>query len=193
MTLICGIDEAGRGPLCGPVFASAVILDSDADDINNLTDSKKLSEKDRIFLHQQIKLKAVEFSFAMASVEEIDKINILQASLLAMKRAFNLLKKQPDYIYIDGIYCPEIKNIPIKAIPKGDSLIQSISAASIIAKVERDRYMLKIDKKYPQYKLKQHKGYPTKEHIKLLNKYGVNEIYRHTFKPVKNLVDKENT
>jgi len=192
MTLICGIDEVGRGPLCGPVFASAVILDSNLT-IPNLTDSKKLSEKNRNFLYEEIKLKAVDYSFATASVEEVDKINILQASLLAMKRAFELLQREPDLIYIDGIYCPDIKKIPMKAIVKADLLIQSVSAASIVAKVERDKYMIKLDQKYPQYNLKKNKGYPTREHLQLLDRYGVNEIYRLSFKPVKELVNKKNT
>ena len=192
MTLICGIDEAGRGPLCGPVFASAVIFDSDLV-INNLTDSKKLSEKNRNILYDEIKLKAIEYSYATASVEEIDKINILQASLLAMKRAFSLLKVKPDFIYIDGIYCPDIKIIPMEAIVRGDSLIQAISAASVIAKVERDKYMLQLDQKYPQYNLKKHKGYPTKEHLLLVKQYGINNIYRRSFKPIKELINKEDT
>ena len=184
MTLICGIDEAGRGPLCGPVFASAVILDADLV-INNLTDSKKISENNRKILYSEIKLKSIEYSFATASVEEIDKINILQASLLAMKRAFDLLKAEPDFIYIDGS--------PMEAIVRGDSLIQAISAASIIAKVERDKHMIKLDQKYPQYNLKKHKGYPTKEHLRLLKQYGVSEIYRLTFKPIKKLIDEKDT
>ena len=193
MSFICGIDEAGRGPLCGPVFASAVILD-DAEVIQKLKDSKKLSEPDRDYLYDEIKLRAIDYSFAMASVQEIDKLNILQASLLAMRRAFLLLKIKPNLIYIDGLYCPDINNrVPMKAIIKGDSLVHSISAASVVAKVERDKFMYALDKKYPQYNLKQHKGYPTKEHVKLLKKYGVNEIYRLSFKPVKDLVDKKNT
>lgn len=192
MTLICGIDEAGRGPLCGPVFASAVILDSDLV-IDNLTDSKKLSEKNRNILYDEIKSKAIEYSYATASVEEIDKINILQASLLAMKRAFNLLSIKPDFVYIDGMYCPDIKILPMEAIIRGDSLIQAISAASVIAKVERDKYMLELDKVYPQYNLKKHKGYPTKEHIKLVRQFGVSEIYRQSFKPIKELINKKDT
>jgi len=192
MTLICGIDEAGRGPLCGPVFASAVILDSDLV-INKLKDSKKLSEKNRNILYDEIKLKSIDCSYATASAEEIDKINILQASLLAMKRAFSLLKVKPDFIYIDGIYCPDIKIIPMEAIVRGDSLIQAISAASVIAKVERDKYMIKLDEEYPQYNLKKHKGYPTKEHIQLVKQYGITKIYRRSFKPIKELINKEDT
>ena len=192
MTLICGIDEAGRGPLCGPVYASAVILDSELV-INKLKDSKKLSEKNRNILYDEIKSKAIDYSYSTASVEEIDKINILQASLLAMKRAFSLLKVKPDFIYIDGIYCPDIKIIPMEAIVRGDSLIQAISAASVIAKVERDKYMIKLDEEYPQYNLKKHKGYPTKEHIQLVKQYGITKIYRRSFKPIKELINKEDT
>jgi len=192
MTLICGIDEAGRGPLCGPVYASAVILDSDLV-INNLTDSKKLSEKNRNTLYDEIKLKAIDYSYATASVEEIDKINILQASLLAMKRAFNLLSTKPDFIYIDGLYCPDIKILPMEAIVRGDSLIKAISAASVIAKVERDKHMIQLDQEYPQYNLKKHKGYPTKEHLQLVKQYGINKIYRSSFKPIKELINKKDT
>ena len=192
MTLICGIDEAGRGPLCGPVYASAVILDSDLL-INNLTDSKKLSEKNRNTLYDEIKLKAIDYSYATASVEEIDKINILQASLLAMKRAFNLLSTKPDFIYIDGLYCPDIKILPMEAVVRGDSLIKAISAASVIAKVERDKHMIQLDQEYPQYNLKKHKGYPTKEHLQLVKQYGINKIYRSSFKPIKELINKKDT
>jgi len=192
MTLICGIDEAGRGPLCGPVFASAVIFDSDLI-INNLTDSKKLSEKNRNILYDEIKLKAIEYSYATASVEEIDKINILQASLLAMKRAFDLLSTKPDFIYIDGVYCPDIKISPMEAVVRGDSLIKAISAASVIAKVERDKYMVQLDQEYPQYNLKKHKGYPTREHLQLIRQYGINKIYRLSFKPIKELINKKDT
>ena len=192
MTLICGIDEAGRGPLCGPVYASAVILDSDLV-INNLKDSKKLSKKNRDILYHEIKSKAVDYAYATASVEEIDKINILQASLLAMKRAFNLLNTKPDFIYIDGIYCPDIQILPMEAVVRGDSLIKAISAASVIAKVERDKYMIELDEGYPQYNLKKHKGYPTKEHIQLVKQYGINKIYRRSFKPIKELINKEDT
>ena len=192
MTLICGIDEAGRGPLCGPVFASAVTFDAELI-IDKLTDSKKISEKNRKILYSEIKLKSIEYSYATASVEEIDKINILQASLLAMKRAFDLLNIKPDFIYIDGIYCPDIKKLPMEAVIRGDSLIQAISAASVIAKVERDKYMLQLDQKYPQYNLKKHKGYPTKEHLLLVKQYGINNIYRRSFKPIKELINKEDT
>jgi ribonuclease HII len=192
MTLICGIDEAGRGPLCGPVYASAVILDSDLV-INNLKDSKKLSKKNRDILYDEIKSKAVDYAYATASVEEIDKINILQASLLAMKRAFNLLNTKPDFIYIDGLYCPDIKLLPMEAVVRGDSLIKAISAASVIAKVERDKHMVQLDQDYPEYNLKKHKGYPTKEHLQLISQHGINKIYRLSFKPIKELINKKDT
>ena len=192
MTLICGIDEAGRGPLCGPVYASAVILDSDLV-INNLKDSKKLSKKNRDILYDEIKAKAVDYAYATASVEEIDKINILQASLLAMKRAFNLLSTKPDFIYIDGLYCPDIKLLPMEAVVRGDSLIKAISAASVIAKVERDKHMVQLDQEYPEYNLKKHKGYPTKEHLQLISQHGINKIYRLSFKPIKELINKKDT
>jgi len=192
MTLICGIDEAGRGPLCGPVYASAVILDSDLV-INNLKDSKKLSKKNRDILYNEIKSKAVDYAYATASVEEIDKINILQASLLAMKRAFNLLSTKPDFIYIDGLYCPDIKLLPMEAVVRGDSLIKAISAASVIAKVERDKHMVQLDQEYPEYNLKKHKGYPTKEHLQLISQHGINKIYRLSFKPIKELINKKDT
>mgnify|MGYP001415298986 FL=1 len=192
MTLICGIDEAGRGPLCGPVYASAVILDSDLV-INNLKDSKKLSKKNRDILYDEIKSKAVDYAYATASVEEIDKINILQASLLAMKRAFNLLSTKPDFIYIDGLYCPDIKLLPMEAVVRGDSLIKAISAASVIAKVERDKHMVQLDQEYPEYNLKKHKGYPTKEHLQLISQHGINKIYRLSFKPIKELINKKDT
>ena len=192
MTLICGIDEAGRGPLCGPVYASAVILDSDLV-INNLKDSKKLSKKNRDILYDEIKSKAVDYAYATASVEEIDKINILQASLLAMKRAFNLHSTKPDFIYRDGLYCPDIKLLPMEAVVRGDSLIKAISAASVIAKVERDKHMVQLDQEYPEYNLKKHKGYPTKEHLQLISQHGINKIYRLSFKPIKELINKKDT
>ena len=149
MTLICGIDEAGRGPLCGPVFASAVIFNSSLR-IKNLNDSKKISKKNRIILYEQIKSKSIDYSFSYATAEEIDEINILQSSLLAMKRAFDLLSVQPDFIFVDGIHCPDIKGIPMESIIRGDSSVPAISAASIVAKVERDKHMIVLGDKYPQ-------------------------------------------
>ena len=187
MNVTCGIDEAGRGPLAGPVYAAAVILNPEKI-IFGLNDSKKLSYKKLILLSHEIKIKALDYNFSSASVNEIDNLNILNASLLAMLRAFNGLKIRPDLIFVDGLYTPDIKDIEINAIIRGDSLIPEISAASIIAKVERDRYMCKLDIKYPQYNLKKHKGYPTKEHIGLLREYGVIDIYRKSFRPVKELI-----
>ena len=190
MTLICGVDEAGRGPLCGPVFASAVILD-DNSKIKNLDDSKKISPKKRKEVYEEIKIKAFEYTFASASVEEIDKLNILNASLLAMKRAILMLNKKPDECFVDGLHTPKIEGCNLIAIIKGDSLIPSISAASIVAKVERDKYMESLHELFPQYELNTHKGYPTKKHIALIKKFGVNKIYRKTFKPVKDLIYKK--
>ena len=187
MTFICGVDEAGRGPLCGPVFASAVILDNNLK-IKNLDDSKKISSKKRNEIYEEIKIKSFEYSFASASVEEIDKLNILNASLLAMKRAILMLNKKPDECFVDGLHTPKIEGCNLTAMIKGDSLIPSISAASIVAKVERDKYMESLHKLFPQYELNTHKGYPTKKHISLIKKFGVNKIYRKTFKPVKDLI-----
>jgi len=185
MTLICGVDEAGRGPLCGPVFASAVILDNNIK-IKNLDDSKKISPKKRDEIYEEIKIKSFEYTFASASVEEIDELNILNASLLAMKRAILMLKKKPVECYIDGLYTPKIEGYNFTAMIKGDSLIPSISAASIVAKVERA--MESLHELFPQYELNSHKGYPTKKHVSLIKKFGVNKIYRKTFKPVKDLI-----
>ncbi|MDA7843520.1 ribonuclease HII [bacterium] len=190
MTLICGVDEAGRGPLCGPVFASAVILDDNLK-IKNLDDSKKISPKKRKEIYEEIKINAFEYTFAAASVEEIDKLNILNASLLAMKRAILMLSKRPDEFFVDGLYTPKIAGCNLTSIIKGDSLIPSISAASIVAKVERDKFMEALHSFFPQYELNTHKGYPTKKHISLIKKFGVNRIYRKTFKPVKDLIKQE--
>ena len=187
MIKICGIDEAGRGPLAGPVYAAAVVLDPE-NKILGLNDSKKISYKKLILLSYEIKKKALDYNFSFASVKEIDNINILNASLLAMLRAFNGLKLKPDLILVDGLYTPDIEGIKINAIVRGDSSVPEISAASIIAKVERDRYMCELDIIYPQYNLKKHKGYPTKEHIRLLREHGVIDIYRKSFRPVKDLI-----
>ncbi len=185
--IICGIDEAGRGPLAGPVFAAAVILD-EKNPIESLNDSKKLSEKKLIYLYVEIKKKSLDFCFSSASVGEIDQMNILNASLLAMSRAFNGLKVVPDKILVDGLYVPKIIGIDMHAVVKGDSLIPEISAASIVAKVERDIYMYELDKLYPQYNFRQHKGYPTKNHLIQLREHGVIDIYRKSFKPVRDLI-----
>lgn len=193
MTLICGVDEAGRGPLCGPVYASAVILD-DSLIIKNLDDSKKISsQKKRKEICEEIKLRAFDYTYATASVEEIDQLNILNATLLAMQRAILSLKNKPQHCYVDGLHAPNIEGVQLEPIIKGDALIPSISAASIIAKVERDNFMENLHKLYPHYELNIHKGYPTKKHLALIEKFGVNDIYRKTFKPIKNLINQKNT
>ena len=187
MNFICGVDEAGRGPLAGPVFAAAVILDPNKK-IHDLNDSKKLSNKKLSKLHLIILQDAIEVSFSYATVKEIDELNILQASLLAMKRAILNLKRKPNVVMVDGLYCPKISNINMKSVVKGDLKHQEISAASIIAKVERDKLMIKMDAKFPLYNFKKHKGYPTKEHILMIKKYGITEIHRRTFKPISLLI-----
>ena len=176
---VCGIDEAGRGPLAGPVYAAAVILPPNTI-IDGVNDSKKISEKKREYLFDIIKEKSLCFNISFATVEEIDKINILNATFLAMKRAFDGLKKSPDFALIDGNRVPTL-GIPTVAIVKGDSLSESIACASILAKVERDRFMKKESEKYPEYFFEKHKGYGTKIHIEALKKYGPCRIHRRTF------------
>ncbi|MFT6030070.1 MAG: ribonuclease HII [Oleiphilaceae bacterium] len=184
--LFAGVDEVGRGPLAGPVVAAAVILDPNKP-IEGLADSKKLSEKKREKLYEEIINSSLSYAIARASVVEIDELNILHASLLAMKRAIEALNPPAEFALIDGNRCP-ILTIPCDAIIKGDSKVACISAASILAKVSRDREMIELDKQYPGYGLAQHKGYPTKAHIEALSKNGVNKIYRRSFKPVSNLL-----
>lgn len=191
LIVYCGVDEAGAGPLCGDVVAAAVILDPQ-NPIEALNDSKKLSEKKREALFPIIKEKALSFCIARATAEEIDNINILQARMLAMTRAvrgleFHGLKQLPEYALIDGNRLPEL-DMPGTAIVKGDALVAAISAASILAKVQRDHEMLALDEKFPGYGLAKHKGYPTKAHIEALEKLGPCEIYRKTFGPVKKLL-----
>ena len=175
---VCGIDEAGRGPLAGPVFAAAVILPRDFV-IKGLDDSKKLSEKKREQLFLQIKEHAL-FAVASASVEEIDELNILNATFLAMRRAFEALPERPQAAFVDGNKLPGLP-VPSKAIVKGDSLSASIAAASIMAKVSRDHYMLTLDEHYPEYCFKKHKGYGTKLHYEKIREYGVSPVHRKTF------------
>jgi ribonuclease HII len=181
--LIAGVDEVGRGPLAGPVVAAAVILDP-AKPIEGLADSKKLSAKRREYLYEVIKEKALAYSITEASVVEIDELNILQASLLAMKRAVLSLPILPDHVLVDGTFCPDIP-MSCEAIIKGDSKIPAISAASIIAKVTRDHLMEKMAELYPGYGFEKHSGYPTVRHIKALQVIGVSNIHRKTFAPVK--------
>jgi ribonuclease HII len=184
--LLCGVDEAGRGPLAGPVSAAAVILDP-ARPIDGLADSKKLSEKQRDLLAPLIRERALAWAVAYASVAEIDTLNILQATLLAMRRAILALPIQPQHILVDGLYCPET-GIPSEAIVKGDSKVAAISAASILAKTARDALMLDLHGQYPQYGFAAHKGYPTAAHLAALRKYGVSDLHRRSFKPVRDLL-----
>ena len=188
MMFICGVDEAGRGPIAGPVFAAAVILNPNKV-IADLNDSKKLSKKKRDEIYNEIQLKALDISFSMVSSQEIDQINILQASLLAMQKAILGLKIKPQMTYIDGTFCPKIPGMKMESVIKGDQLIKEVSAASIIAKVERDRYMMKLDYQFPEYQFCRHMGYPTKLHLELIKKYGVKDFYRKTFKPVSDLIN----
>lgn len=177
---ICGIDEAGRGPLAGPVYAAAVILPLGLE-ITGLNDSKKLSEKKREELFDVICEKAVDFSIGIADEKEIDEINILNATFLAMKRAVDGLKIKPDYALIDGNRYPRIGGVTEETIVKGDGKSMSVAAASILAKVSRDRYMLEIAEKYPQYCFEKHKGYGTKLHYEMLEKYGISPVHRKSF------------
>ena len=178
-TAVCGTDEAGRGPLCGPVVAAAVILPRDVE-IEGLNDSKKLTEKKREKLFDIIKEKAVAYAIAEASAAEIDEINILNASMLAMKRAIDALAIKADFALIDG-NCSRGFDIPTQTIVKGDSISASIAAASILAKVTRDRQCEELDKLYPEYNIAKHKGYPTKDHMDAVRKYGPAPIYRMSF------------
>jgi len=181
--LLAGCDEVGRGPLAGDVVAAAVILDPE-NPIDGLDDSKKLTEKKRELLFDEIKTKAKSWCVARASVAEIDEINILQASLLAMHRAVQGLHLQPEYVLVDGNKLPKWK-YTAEAVVKGDSRVQAISAASILAKVVRDREMIEFDKQYPGYGLADHKGYPTKFHMDALVRLGITEIHRKSFAPVR--------
>ncbi len=180
---IAGVDEVGRGPLAGPVVAAAVILDP-ARPIDGLVDSKAITEKKRERLAAEIRDKALAWALGRAEVAEIDAINILQASLLAMQRAVARLRPPPHRALIDGNHCPELV-CPAEAIIKGDATVEVISAASILAKVARDREMIEMDRHYPGYGLARHKGYPTKMHIEALQTLGVSEIHRRSFGPVK--------
>lgn len=188
-SLICGVDEAGRGPLAGPVFAAAVILDP-RNPIDGLADSKKLSERTRDRLAQLIRERSLAWAVASATVEEIDAFNILQATLLAMRRAVESLVQRPDEVLVDGTHCPRVE-IPVRAIVKGDSTVAAISAASILAKTARDAEMLRLHELHPQYGLDRHKGYPTVAHLAALRSHGVIAIYRRSFGPVRELIQGE--
>ena len=185
--LICGVDEAGRGPLAGPVYAAAVILGPKFN-TEGLRDSKKLSESKRYFLAEQIKKNALAWTVGISSAEEIDKLNIHQATLLAMQRAIMALNIYPSIkIMIDGLFCPQVE-FPCEAIVKGDDKVAEISAASIISKTERDLKMIEIDKAYPAYQFKKHKGYPTKLHIEMIKSHGLCEHHRKSFSPIKEML-----
>lgn len=181
--LNCGVDEAGRGPLAGPVFAAAVILDP-AKPIQGLADSKKLSAKKRDYLYTEITRNALAYSITSASIEDIDSLNILQATLKAMQEAVLNLKILPDMVLIDGTHAPKLP-YTTQTIVQGDAKVQEISAASILAKVARDRLMLEMDKLYPEYGFAKHQGYGTKQHLLAIEKYGVTPIHRMSFAPMK--------
>ncbi len=177
--VVCGCDEAGRGPLAGDVFAAAVIFDKNTV-IEGINDSKKLTEKKREKLFDEIVEKALDFSIQTATVEEIEEINILNSAMLAMKRAVESMETKPDICLIDGNKVPEL-DCDAQAVIKGDGKSQAVAAASILAKVARDRYMLEMAEKYPQYQFEKHKGYGTKLHYEMLDKYGASEIHRQSF------------
>ncbi len=185
--LICGVDEAGRGPLAGPVYAAAVIL-GPGFNTEGLRDSKKLSESKRYFLAEQIKKNALAWTVGICSADEIDELNIHQATLLAMQRAIKTLKIHTSIkIMVDGLFCPQVE-FSCEAIVKGDDKVAEISAASIIAKTERDLKMIEIDKAYPAYQFKKHKGYPTKLHIEMIKSHGLCEHHRKSFSPIKEML-----
>ena len=185
ITLIAGVDEVGRGPLIGPVVAAAVILPKNYF-LEGLTDSKKLSEKKRDYFYEIIKKDAICYGIGIVDAHTIDEINIYEATKVAMKKAISNLKVKPEHILIDAMKLN--LDIPSTSIIKGDSLSLSIAAASVIAKVTRDSMMYELDQKYPQYNFKSHKGYPTKEHIENVKKYGVLDNYRFTFRPICDLI-----
>ena len=189
-TLLCGVDEAGRGPLAGAVYAAAVVLDPGRPRINGLLDSKMLDADTREKLSERIKERALAWSIASASVEEIDTINILRAALLAMKRAVESLGMRPDEICVDGNMLPPIEG-NCRAIVKGDQLVAAISAASILAKVARDAEMARLDERYPGYGFASHQGYSTPEHLAALRSLGPREIHRRSFEPVQVLLQKD--
>ena len=180
---VAGIDEAGRGPLAGPVVASCVILDPN-NAIQGLADSKKITAKKRDVLFDEIKTKAQAWGLGFADAKEIDEINIHQATLLAMRRAYSAMQQVANHVYVDGLYCPVI-DAPCTAIVKGDQKVAEISAASILAKVTRDRIMEKHHQDLPQYGFNQHKGYPTAKHIAALQEFGPCVLHRKSYKPVK--------
>lgn len=185
--LICGVDEAGRGPLAGPVFAAAVILDATRP-IAGVADSKKLSARTRERLAAVIRAQALSWTVDSATVEEIDRLNILGATMLAMARAVRRLTMVPTTVLVDGNRCPQL-DYPVEAVVKGDASVAAIAAASILAKTARDAHMLELDARYPHYGLAQHKGYPTAAHLEALHRHGVADIYRRSFAPVRKIIE----
>ncbi len=186
---VAGVDEVGRGPLAGPVVAAAVILDPERP-IEGLADSKVLSAAKRECLAEEIRQRALAWGVGRAEVEEIDRINILQASLLAMQRAIAALSVAPQFALIDGNRCPSLP-CPAEAVIKGDARVASISAASILAKVVRDRELVELDARYPGYGLAKHKGYPSKQHLEALASLGVTPVHRRSYAPVRRLLEAE--
>jgi len=186
--LVAGVDEAGRGPLAGPVVAAAVILDPSVAPLRGLADSKKLSASRREALDREIRRSVLAWAIGRAEPAEIDAVNILQASLLAMQRAVGGLARVPGLVQVDGNQCPRLP-MPVEAIVGGDGCIPAISAASILAKVARDREMLEMDALFPGYGFAAHKGYPTRAHIRALEIHGVTEIHRRTFGPVRRTLE----
>ncbi|RZF92730.1 ribonuclease HII [Pseudoalteromonas sp. N1230-9] len=187
VNFIAGVDEVGRGPLVGDVVTAAVILDP-AKPIAGLTDSKKLSDKKRQLLATEIKEKALCYAIGRCSPSEIDELNILHATMLAMSRAVEGLSVKPEFVFIDGNRVPTQLTVPAQAVVKGDSLVAEISAASILAKVARDDEMIELDKRYPDYGFAGHKGYPTKAHFAALEQYGAIAEHRKSFKPVQRIL-----
>jgi ribonuclease HII len=188
--LICGVDEAGRGPLAGPVCAAAVVFDPTRRAPAGIADSKVLSVRERERVADIIKEKALAWSVAWASVEEIDSLNILQASLLAMRRAVESLSVLPDEVLLDGTHCP-VLSVSARAIVDGDAKVKVIAAASILAKTARDAEMCRLHQCFPQYGFDEHKGYPTRAHLRALRRYGVCEVYRRSFAPVREILERE--
>lgn len=183
---VAGVDEAGRGPLAGPVIAAAVILDP-VNPVSILKDSKQLTPSRREALYLEITQKAIAWSVGRAGVEEIDRLNILQATLLAMRRAVDGLRPAACFVLVDGNRCPRL-DCPVEAVVRGDSTVAAISAASIIAKVTRDREMVEMDRRYPGYGLARHKGYPSREHLLALQRLGVTPLHRRSYAPVRKLL-----
>jgi len=185
--ILAGVDEAGRGPLAGPVIAAAVILDS-GNPIAGVMDSKLLTEARREKLALEIRAKSLAWGIGRAEIDEIERLNILYASMLAMQRAVMALAVEPELVVVDGNRCPDLQ-YRVEAIVKGDRLIPAISAASILAKVTRDREMIELDSAYPGYGFARHKGYPTRQHIQALQELGVSAIHRRSYAPVRRLLE----